>query len=116
MQTEQATVHQLGVQHTQLDNGDVTRDQDAYIATVRPIVTPELTGASVDKEATKLFLIFLLVSVEPWLAYTSLTQAWLQVYIVSLQRVQKPTNLDVRRLNAITRKLQKESKSQCLSR
>ena len=30
------------------------------------------------------------------------------VYIVALQRVQQPTNLDVRRLNAITRKLQKE--------
>ena len=28
------------------------------------------------------------------------------VYVVSLQRVQEPTNLQVRRLNAITRKLQ----------
>ena len=30
------------------------------------------------------------------------------MYIVALQRIQIPTNLDVRRLNAITRKLQKE--------
>ena len=42
-----------------------------------------------------------------WPAYTTLTQAWIQVYIVALQRVQTPTNLDVRRLNAVTRKLQK---------
>jgi len=34
----------------------------------------------------------------------------MQVYIVSLQRVQQPKNLDVRRLNAIVRKLQKEPK------
>ena len=32
------------------------------------------------------------------------------VYIVALQRIQEPTNLDVRRLNAITRKLQREPK------
>ena len=32
----------------------------------------------------------------------------MQVYIVALQRVQQPTNLDVRRLNAVTRKLQQD--------
>ena len=42
------------------------------------------------------------------LAYTTLTQEWVKVYVVGLQRVQEPTNLDVRRLNAVTRKLQKE--------
>ena len=30
------------------------------------------------------------------------------MYIVALQRVQKPTNLEVRRLNAVVRKMQKE--------
>ena len=40
------------------------------------------------------------------LAYTTVTQSWIQVYIVALQRIQEPTNLDVRRLNAVTRKLQ----------
>ena len=46
------------------------------------------------------------VSLRGALAYTTLTQAWIQVYIVSLHRIQQPTNLDVRRLNAVTRKLQ----------
>ena len=47
------------------------------------------------------------VSLRGALAYTTLTQAWIQVYAVALQRAQWPTNLEVRRLNAVTRKLQK---------
>ena len=85
----------------------VIMDQDEYIKTLRPIVSPELTGASADKEATKA-VSDLFVSLRGALAYTVLTQAWIQVYVVALQRVQQPTNIDVRRLNAITRKLQKE--------
>jgi len=88
-------------------NYAVIMDQDEYIKTLRPIVSPELTGASADKEATKA-VADLFVSLRGALAYTVLTQAWIQVYVVALQRVQQPTNLDVRRLNAITRKLQKE--------
>jgi len=40
----------------------------------------------------------------------TLTQAWIQVYIVALQRVQTPTDLDLRRLNAVTRKVQQQPK------
>ena len=80
-------------------------DQDEYIKTLRPIVTPELTGAAAEQDATKL-VTDLFVSLRGALAYTILTQAWMQVYIVSLQRIQQPKNIDVRRLNAITRKLQ----------
>ena len=98
-----------GVQSTMLDSHDVTMDQDAYISTLRPIVHVELTGATAEHEATK-NVADLFVSLRGALAYTTLTQAWIQVYIVALQRVQKPTNLDCRRLNAITRKLQKEPK------
>ena len=55
-----------------------------------------------------MFLAVINPTIVPWgaLAYTTLTQTWIMVYIVSLQRVQSPTNLDVRRLNALTRKLQ----------
>ena len=65
------------------------------------------TGASAEAEATR-NVANQFVSLRGALAYATLTQAWIQVYIVSLQRGQVPTNLDVRRLNAITRKLQKE--------
>ena len=92
-----------------MDNGDVVLDQDGYIATLRPIMTPELTGTPPEHEATK-NVADMFVSLRGALAYTTLTQAWIQVYIVALQRVQVPTNLDVRRLNAVTRKLQRMPK------
>jgi len=94
-----------GVQYTMKDNHDVVMDQDVYIGTMRPIVHKELTGAPAEKEATKL-VADMFVSLRGALAYTTLTQAWAQVYIVALQRIQTPTNLEVRRLNAVTRKMQ----------
>eukprot|EP00959_Pyramimonas_sp_CCMP1952_P046480 970903-Pyramimonas_sp.AAC.1 len=46
------------------------------------------------------------VSLRGPLVHALITQVWLMVHVVSLQRVQEPTNQQVRRLNAITRKLQ----------
>ena len=99
------------VQYTLLEDGSVVTDQDAYIHQLRPIVHAELTGAPAEKESTK-NVSDQFVSLRGALAYTTLTQSWIQVYIVALQRVQQPTNLDVRRLNAVTRKLQKEPQKQ----
>ena len=82
-------------------------DQDEYIGTLRPITSSELTGAPAEELATP-NVANQFVSLRGALAYTLLTQAWIQVYVVALQRVQQPTNLDVRRLNAVTRKLQRE--------
>ena len=97
----------VGVRHQKEPNtGDVVLDQDEYIATMRPIVSPELTGAPPEHKATK-GVVDQFVSLRGALAYTTLTQSWLQVYIVALQRVQEPTNLDVRRLNAIVRRVQR---------
>jgi hypothetical protein len=95
-----------GVRHTMTKEHDVIMDQDVYIATMRPIVHADLTGAPAEREATKI-VADMFVSLRGALAYTTLTQAWMQVYIVGLQRIQAPTNLEIRRLNAITRKLQK---------
>jgi hypothetical protein len=96
-----------GIRSVMDKDHNVTLDQDGYIATLRPIVSPELTGAAPDKEATKT-VSDMFVSLRGAIAYALLTQAWIQVYVVALQRIQQPTNLDVRRLNAITRKLQRE--------
>jgi len=98
-----------GVQYTKMENGDVVLDQDAYIKTLRPIVHPELTGKDPDALATKT-IADMYVSLRGALAYTTLTQCCFQVFIVAQQRVQEPTNLDVRRLNAITRKVQQSPK------
>ena len=95
------------VRTTLTDDHDVISDQDEYIKTLRPIVHSELTGAAAERDATKA-VTDLFVSLRGAIAYAMITQAWLQVYVVALQRIQQPTNLDVRRLNAITRKLQKE--------
>eukprot|EP00959_Pyramimonas_sp_CCMP1952_P128490 2686979-Pyramimonas_sp.AAC.1 len=46
------------------------------------------------------------VSLRGALAYALITQAWLMTHVVVLQRAQEPTNMQVRRLSAITRKLQ----------
>ena len=98
-----------GVQYTMTPEHNIELDQDAYIKTLRPIVHSELTGADANAECTKT-VTDLFVSLRGALAYTTLTQAWIQVFIVAAQRIQKPTNLEVRRLNAVTRKLQKEPK------
>ena len=74
---------------------------------MRPIVHPELTGAKPEEKATKA-VSDQFVSLRGVLAYATITQAWSQVYIVSLQRVIEPTNLDVRRLNSVVRKLQQD--------
>eukprot|EP00959_Pyramimonas_sp_CCMP1952_P410330 8599537-Pyramimonas_sp.AAC.1 len=46
------------------------------------------------------------VSLRGALACALITRLWLIVYVVCLQRVQKPASLKVRRLSAMTRKLQ----------
>jgi len=97
------------VKFKKLGNGDVTLDQDDYIKQLRPIVSEELTGKDPNQKATQT-VSDLFVSLRGALAYCLLTQFWIQVYVVALQRIQQPTNLDVRRLNAITRKLQREPK------
>ena len=84
-------------------------DQDDYIGTLRPIQSPELTGAPAAEPASQ-NVTTSFVSLRGAIAYTALTQASIMVFIVGLQRVQQPTNLDVRRLNALTRKLKQEPK------
>ena len=95
----------VGIRQEKLPNGDVQLDQDEYIKTMRPIVHPDLTGAKPEDPATKP-VADQFVSLRGALAYATITQAWIQVYVVSLQRVIEPTNLEVRRLNAVVRKLQ----------
>ena len=98
------TYTNCAVRYTKNEQGDVIMDQDEYIKQLRPITHPELTGAAADAKATKI-ITDMFVSLRGALAYALITQIWLMVYVVSLQRIQEPTNLQVRRLNAITRKL-----------
>eukprot|EP00959_Pyramimonas_sp_CCMP1952_P236382 4939865-Pyramimonas_sp.AAC.1 len=87
------------------EDGSVILDPDEYIKQLRPVQHPELPGADADVQAFKM-VADMFVSLRGALAHALITQAWLMVHAVSLQRVQEPTNIQVRRLNAITRKLQ----------
>lgn len=82
-------------------------DQDEYISALKPIVHADLTGAPSDRalnhNLTKLFWSLLGA-----LAYAMLTQHWLAVYVVNLQRAtQAPLVIHIRRLNALVRIAQK---------
>ena len=98
-----------GVQYTLMPNHDMQLDQDAYISTLRPIVSTDLTGARPEDRASPT-VCAQFVSLRGALAYTTLTQDWIKVYIVALQRVPhlESTNLDVRPLNAVTPNFQKD--------
>eukprot|EP00959_Pyramimonas_sp_CCMP1952_P168513 3521147-Pyramimonas_sp.AAC.1 len=91
--------------YTKDEDGNVTLDRDEYIKQLRPIQHPDQTGADADAQATKM-VADTFASLRGALACALITQAWLMVYVVSLQRVQEPTNIQVRRLCAITRKPQ----------
>ena len=101
------------VRYAESKDGSVTLDHDEYIKQLRPIIHQELTGVNADSKATKV-ISDMFVSLRGALAHALITQVWPMVYVVSLQRVQEPTNLQVRRLNAITRNLQSDPKTNCL--
>lgn len=96
-----------GIRFQKAATGDVTIDQQEYTTALRSIVSPELTGAAPDKEATQ-HISSLFYDLRASLKYLTLTQAWIQVYVEALYRVRVPTNLDVRRLNAVVRKSQRK--------
>eukprot|EP00959_Pyramimonas_sp_CCMP1952_P044082 921372-Pyramimonas_sp.AAC.1 len=72
---------------------------------LRPIQHPEITGADADAKASQM-AADMFVNIRGSLAYAFIALVWFMVYVVSLQRVAEPTNMQVRRLNASTRKLQ----------
>ena len=96
-----------GIRHKQLDDGSVELDQDEYIQALIPISHPELVGANAEDYASEV-LIQLFWSLLGAVAYTLMTQHWIAVYIIALQReTHKPKIIHIRRLNAIVRALQK---------
>eukprot|EP00959_Pyramimonas_sp_CCMP1952_P016586 351721-Pyramimonas_sp.AAC.1 len=90
-------------------DGGVTMDQDEYIKQLRPISQPDLVGANPEHKASNI-VTDVFVSLLGALAYAIPTQFWIMMYVVSLQGIQEPTNIRVRRLNAITRKFLESQK------
>ncbi|CAE8594372.1 unnamed protein product [Polarella glacialis] len=96
-----------GVHHVQHADGSVEMDQDEYVKALIPIQHESLIGASPEAElGPELTAKFW--SLLGALAYALMTQHWLAVYVISLQRVtHKPLIIHVRRLNALIRVVQK---------
>ena len=91
-----------GIRHTRIATGYEV-DQTEYLRSLKPIVSPELTGlpgeAPAPEPVAKQFLSLLMA-----LAYTLQTRVDLCVYVNAPQRhAQTPTCLHVRRLNAVVR-------------
>ena len=96
-----------GIRHRQHDDGSVELDQDEYIMALIPIATPELVGAKAEEPASEA-LIQLFWSLLGAVAYTLMTQHWIAVYVIALQReTSHPKIIHIRRLNAVVRALQK---------
>ena len=72
-----------------------------------PIQHPDLVGAKAEDDASPT-LIALYWSLLGAVAYTLMTQHWIAVYVIALQReTHKPKVIHLRRLNAVVRALQK---------
>ena len=97
-----------GIRHRLLPDHSVELDQDEYIAALIPIQHPDMIGAKGEDDASEA-LIALFWSLLGAVAYTLMTQWWIAVYVIALQReTHKPKIIHLRRLNAIVRALQKK--------
>ncbi|CAE7222318.1 unnamed protein product [Symbiodinium sp. CCMP2592] len=96
-----------GLTHVRHSDGSIEMNQDAYLAAMRPIQHPELTGRASNLPCTPA-VHGLFQSLLGAVAYSMLSQAWAAVFVVALQRhAVAPTNLHVRRLNLLLAALQK---------
>ena len=93
--------HSPSVPRERCDDGSVCVHQnlEAYTA-------PSMIGLAADKEVIE-EVKSLFASLVGAIAYSLMTQSWVAVYIVALQRqLQRPLAIHVRRLNAVLRKMQ----------
>ena len=85
-----------GVRHTRHSDGSITLDQTEYIRALKPISHPSMIGAKAEDDAPP-ELKELFWSLLGAAAFFLITQYWLAVYIVSLQRkTQAPQMIHVR--------------------
>eukprot|EP00959_Pyramimonas_sp_CCMP1952_P210000 4393826-Pyramimonas_sp.AAC.1 len=93
------------VRYAKDSDGNVILGQDEYIKQTRPVQHHVLTGADAEAEASNM-VTDMFASLRGALVYALFTQVRFIVYVVSLQRAHEPTNMQARRLSAITGKLQ----------
>ena len=98
----------VGIKHTRDPDGTITLDQDEYISALKPIQHPDLVGRPLNEACTDV-VTHLYWSLLGAVAYTMLTQHWVNVYIIALQRqTHNPQYQHIRKLNSLLRILQKQ--------
>ena len=97
----------VGIHHVRSRDGTIILDQNEYISAMKPIVHPDLVGKPADEACTET-ITRLYWSLLGAVAYTLLTQHWIAVYVISLQRhTHAPTYSHVRKLNSVLKVLQR---------
>ena len=98
----------VGIHHHRDSSGNITLDQNEYISAMNPIKHPDLVGSDAEADCSEA-VTRLFWSLLGTVAYTLLTQHWIAVYVVALQRTTHcPKYEYVRKLNSLLRVLQKQ--------
>ena len=98
----------VGIRHSRSEDGTITLDQNEYISALKPIQHPDITGKPMDEPCTDV-VMRLYWSLLGAVAYTLLTQHWVAIYIIALQRqTHKPQYQHIRKLNSLLKVLQKQ--------
>lgn len=98
----------VGIRHSRSSNGTITLDQNEYIQALRTIHRPDMVGRPLEEDCTEA-VMRLYWSLLGAVAYTLLTQHWLAVYVIALQRqTHKPKYQHIRKLNSLVKVLQKQ--------
>ena len=98
----------VGIRHTRGDDGAITLDQNEYISALKPIQHPDITGKPMEELCTE-GVMRLYWSLLGAVAYTLLTQHWVAIYVIALQRqTHKPQYQHVRKLNSLLKIIQKQ--------
>ena len=100
-----------GVRHVQHADGSIELNQQKYAMQLKPIISPELQSGFPESAASEQ-LVAQFISLLGAVAYLLLTRVDVAVYVAALQRVSKqPLVIHVKRLNAVTRWVQRNPKS-----
>ena len=110
LKQEWYTFMNTGIQHTLLPDGTMTMDQDAYIQTIKPIRSPLLKRSpptmNLDRDLHGQFWSLLGV-----IGFTTMTQAWISIYVQALQRkARAPKMSDLKALNKVAKALKAGAK------
>jgi len=98
----------VGIHHFRDNSGSITLDQHEYIKSMNPIRHPDLVGSDADADCSEA-VTRLFWSLLGAVAYTLLTQHWISVYVIALQRnTHCPKYQHIRKLNSLLKVLQKQ--------